>query len=61
MSRPIVKEIENLAENLPDDQLMPVLKYLKEISGKSMENHDVIKMAKKIFEEEAGLLRRLAE
>ena len=61
MSRPIIKEIENLAEKLADDQLLPVLKYLKEISSQSTDNQDAINIARKILEEESSLLRRLAE
>jgi hypothetical protein len=61
LSRPILKEIKHLVEKLPDDQLMPVLEYLLEISDKTSDDQDVIKLAKKTFEEEAGLLKRLAE
>ncbi len=54
-------EIQEIIEKLPEDCLQPILDYLKEIERVGVEKQETAKLVKKIFEEDARLLKRLAE
>ncbi len=62
MINSIRTEINQILLKLPDDNLKSVLEYLKKVE-KTMPNKDLetTSLLKKIFEEDAELLKKLAQ
>ena len=61
MNGDIKTEIRELIDKLPEDSLLPILDYLKEVEKAGSEKQQTAGLIKKIFDEDAGLLKRLAE
>ena len=61
MEQQLRTEISQLIGKLPESQLKLILAYLKEIEKSSKENTELMTHLDKIFEEDAGLLKKLAQ
>lgn len=61
MDSNIRSEIQGLIEKLPEDSLQPILDYLRQIERSGGSEPETTDLVKKIFDEDAGLLKRLAE
>ncbi|MBK8041726.1 MAG: hypothetical protein IPN20_15090 [Haliscomenobacter sp.] len=46
---------------LPENQLKPILEYLRQLEKATVEQLETANLVKKIFEEDAELLKKLAE
>lgn len=57
----IKSEIQKILSNLPEESLLSVLDYLKEIQKINPSNLLISRHLSKIFQEDTELLKRLAE
>ncbi|NEN25036.1 hypothetical protein G3O08_16165 [Cryomorpha ignava] len=60
MDNQIRTEISQLIQKLPENQLESILEYLRQVEKTSAEQVETANFVKKIFEEDAELLKRLA-
>jgi len=54
-------EINQIISKLPENQLQPILNYLRQVEDTSTDQLETANLVKKIFEEDAELLRKLAQ
>lgn len=54
-------EIHKAIDNSPEESLPEILAYLNSIQQTTTNNADLKKFIDKVFQEDAGLLKRLAE
>ncbi|GEM_PF-2237860 len=61
MEQQLRTEINQIIVKLPESQLKPILAYLKEIEKSSKENNELMIHLNRIFKEDPGLLKKLAQ
>ena len=61
MNSNIRTEIQGLIDKLPEDSLQPILDYLRQVEKTGRGERETTQLVKKIFDEDVGLLKRLAE
>jgi uncharacterized membrane-anchored protein YhcB (DUF1043 family) len=61
MDSQIRSEINQIILKIPDTQLKPILEFLRQIEKTSMEQLETAELLKKIFNEDAELLKKLAQ
>ncbi|MEZ4918421.1 MAG: hypothetical protein R2792_04880 [Saprospiraceae bacterium] len=61
MDSQIRSEINQIILKIPDTQLKPILEYLRQIEKTSTEQLETAEFLKKIFDEDAELLKKLAQ
>jgi uncharacterized membrane-anchored protein YhcB (DUF1043 family) len=54
-------EISQIILKLPENQLKPILEYLRQVEKTTVENLETATLVKKIFKEDAELLKKLAQ
>ncbi len=59
MKKQIRTEINQIIAKLPENQLKPVLEYLRQLEKTTDEQLETATLVKKIFEEDAELLKKL--
>ena len=61
MESQIRTEINQILQKLPEDQLKPILNYLQQVEKTTGDKVKTANLVKKIFEEDAELLKKLAQ
>lgn len=61
MNNQIREEINQILMTLPDQKLPSILDYLKQVKKADADKVETANMLKKIFEEDAELLKKLAQ
>ncbi len=61
MESQIRTEINQIILKLPENQLKAILEYLRQVEKTTVENVETASLVKKIFEEDADLLKKLAQ
>ena len=61
MNSALITEINQIISKLPENTLESVLKYLKQMEKKANHSEELNGMITKIFEEDAELLKKLAQ
>ena len=61
MNNQIRSEINQIILKLPENQLKPILEYLRQVEKNSSEDLEKVNLLNKIFSEDAELLKKLAE
>ena len=61
MDHTVRSQINQIIQALPESHLKPVLEYLRQVEKTNIEQLETANMVKKIFEEDKGLLKRLAQ
>ncbi len=61
MESQIRTQINQIILKLPENQLKPILEYLRQLEKATVEQLETANLVKKIFEEDAELLKKLAE
>ena len=61
MENQLRTEINQIILKLPENRLKPVLAYLRQVENATEEQANTANLVKKIFEEDAELLKKLAQ
>ncbi|MFK7947576.1 MAG: hypothetical protein AB8G11_08305 [Saprospiraceae bacterium] len=61
MENQIRTEISQIILKLPENQLKPILEYLRQVEKTTVENLETATLVKKIFKEDTELLKKLAQ
>lgn len=61
MDNQIRVEINKIIQKLPENQLKPILEYLRQVEAATSEQAETTKLVNQIFEEDAELLKKLAQ
>lgn len=61
MESQIRTQINQIILKLPENQLKPILEYLRQVEMTTVEQLETANLLKKIFEEDAELLKKLAQ
>ncbi len=61
MESQIRTQINQIILKLPENQLKPILEYLRQVEKTTVEQLETANLIKKIFEEDAELLKKLAQ
>ena len=61
MESQIRTQINQIILKLPENQLKPILEYLRQVEMTTVEQLETVNLLKKIFEEDAELLKKLAQ
>lgn len=61
MENQIRTEINKIILKLPETQLKPILEYLRQIEKTTVEEAETVDLVQKILEEDAELLKKLAQ
>lgn len=61
MESQIRTQINQLILKLPENQLKPILEYLRQVEKTTVEQLETANLVKKIFEEDVELLKKLAK
>ena len=60
-SEQIKLEIQKSLEDIPETALQAILEYLQELKGKARNDIDLSRNLRKVLQEDANLLQRLAQ
>lgn len=61
MESQIRTQINQIILKLPENQLKPILEYLRQVEKTTVEQLETTNLLRKIFEEDAELLKKLAQ
>ena len=61
MESQIRTQINQIIMKLHENQLKPILEYLRQVEMTTVEQLETVNLLKKIFEEDAELLKKLAQ
>ena len=61
MERQLRAEINQIVLQLPENQLKPILEYLRQVEKRTIAQMETASLVNKIFTEDAELLKKLAQ